>query len=106
MCFWEIPSKLGSFLVSAIVRGNSMTGVRIFSGDVVIFARGYLDENGLYVVSLRNEVLVKRMGFDRIHNRVSSISKNRNYKPIVVGANDEGVTILGKVVVWIHCHPY
>ena len=93
-------------LIAAIVKGDSMTGVQIFSGDVVIFARGYLDENGLYVVSLRGEVLVKRMEFDRIHNQVAIISENKNYRPITVDANDEGVQILGKVVGWVHCHPY
>ncbi len=93
-------------LIAAIVKGDSMTGVQIFSGDVVIFARGYLDENGLYVVSLRGEVLVKRMEFDRIHNQVAIISENKNYRPIMVEANDEGVQILGKVVGWVHCHPY
>ena len=93
-------------LIAAIVKGDSMTGVQIFSGDVVIFARGYLDENGLYVVSLRGEVLVKRMEFDRIHNQVDIISENKNYKPITVEASDEGVMILGKVVGWVHCHPY
>ena len=93
-------------LIAAIVKGDSMTGVQIFSGDVVIFARGYLDENGLYVVSLRGEILVKRMEFDRIHNQVAIISENKNYRPITVDANDEGVQILGKVVGWVHCYPY
>lgn len=91
-------------LIAAMVKGDSMTGVQIFSGDVVIFAREYLDENGLYVVSLRGEVLVKRMEFDRIHNQVVIISENKNYRAITVDANDEGVQILGKVVGWIHCH--
>ncbi|MGB4406757.1 MAG: LexA family transcriptional regulator [Sphaerochaeta sp.] len=91
-------------LIAAIVKGDSMTGVQIFSGDVVIFAREYLDDNGLYVVSLRGEVLVKRMEFDRIHNQVAIISENITYKVITVEVNDEGFQILGKVVGWIHCH--
>lgn len=91
-------------LIAAIVKGDSMTGVQIFSGDVVIFAREYLDENGLYVVSLRGEVLVKRIEFERIHSQVVVISENKNYRAITVDANDEGVQILGKVVGWIHCH--
>ena len=50
--------------IAAIVKGDSMTGVQIISGDVEIFAKGHLDENGLYVVSLRGEVLIKRMEFE------------------------------------------
>ncbi len=91
-------------LIAAVAKGDSMTGVQIFSGDVVIFAREYLDENGLYVVSLRGEVLVKRMEFNRIHDQVVIISENKNYRAITVDANDEGVQILGKVIGWIHCH--
>jgi SOS-response transcriptional repressor LexA len=72
----------------------------------VVFARGCLSDNGLYVVSLRGEVLVKRLEFDQVHNRMSIISENPNYRPIVVDADDEGASILGKVVGWIHCHPY
>ncbi len=66
-----------------------MTGVQIFPGDVVVFARGCLSDNGLYVVSLRGEVLVKRLEFDQVHNRMSIISENPNYRPIVVDADDE-----------------
>lgn len=95
-----------SKLIAAVVKGDSMTGVQIFSGDVVVFARGYLDENGLYVVSLRGEILVKRLEFDRIHQQVVIISENKNYRPITVDAHDEGISILGKVVGWVHCHPY
>lgn len=95
-----------SRLIAAVVKGDSMTGVQIFSGDVVVFARGYLDENGLYVVSLRGEILVKRLEFDRIHEQVVIISENKNYRPITVDAHDEGISILGKVVGWVHCHPY
>lgn len=93
-------------LIAAVVKGDSMTGVQIFSGDVVVFARGYLDENGLYVVSLRGEVLVKRLEFDRIHEQIAIISENKNYRPITVDAHDDGINILGKVVGWVHCHPY
>ncbi|MGE4284943.1 MAG: XRE family transcriptional regulator [Clostridia bacterium] len=95
-----------SRLIAAVVKGDSMTGVQIFSGDVVVFARGYLDENGLYVVSLRGEVLVKRLEFDRIHEQLAIISENKNYRPITVDAHDDGINILGKVVGWVHCHPY
>jgi phage repressor protein C with HTH and peptisase S24 domain len=93
-------------LIAAMVKGDSMTGVQIFDGDIVIFAQGHVSENGIYVVSLRGDVLVKRIEFNPIRNQVSIISENKNYSPIITVADDENFKILGKVVGWIHVHPY
>jgi phage repressor protein C with HTH and peptisase S24 domain len=95
-----------SCLVAAQVKGDSMTGVQIFEGDIVIFARNVVSENGIYVVSLRGDVLVKRLEFNPLTNQVSIISENKNYSPITTTADDENLKILGKVVGWIHVHPY
>lgn len=93
-------------LIAAQVKGDSMTGVQIFEGDLVVFAMGVVMENGLYVVSMRNDVLVKRLEFNPITNEVRIISENPRYAPIVTQANDDNLRILGKVVGWIHVHPY
>lgn len=93
-------------LIAAQVKGDSMTGVQIFEGDLVIFAMGVVMENGLYVVSLRNDVLVKRLEFNPITNEVRIISENPRYSPITTTASDDNLRILGKVVGWIHVHPY
>lgn len=93
-------------LIAAQVKGDSMTGVQIFEGDLVIFAMGIVMENGLYVVSLRNDVLVKRLEFNPITNEVRIISENPRYSPITTTASDDNLRILGKVVGWIHVHPY
>lgn len=68
-------------LIAAQVKGDSMTGVQIFEGDLVIFAMGVVMENGLYVVSLRNDVLVKRLEFNPITNEVRIISEIRGILP-------------------------
>lgn len=94
-------------LVAAEVKGDSMTGVQIFSGDVVIFARGMIEENGIYVVALDGNVLVKRLEFNPVERTVRIISENKNYAPMVIATeNNDRFTILGKVVGWIHNHPY
>jgi len=93
-------------LIAAQVKGDSMTGVQIFEGDLVVFAMGVVMENGLYVVSMRNDVLVKRLEFNPITNEVRIISENPRYAPIVTQATDDNLRILGKVVGWIHVHPY
>lgn len=93
-------------LVAAIVKGDSMTGVQIFSGDVIIFARGYIDENGIYVISLHGEVKVKRLEFRTGEQMIFIHSENTRYSTEEIPMTNENLVILGKVVGWVHCHPY
>ena len=95
-----------SALIAAIVKGDSMTGVQIFSGDVVVFARGYIDENGIYVISLYGELKVKRLEFRTGERKIFIHSENSRYSTEEVPIDNENLVILGKVVGWIHCHPY
>lgn len=96
------PSTVGA----AEVKGDSMIGVQIFGGDLVIFAQGVVEENGLYVVALDESVLVKRLEFNPIDKTISIISENKNYKPLEVPSSNENFMIQGKVLGWIHVHPY
>ena len=93
-------------LVAAIVKGDSMTGVQIFSGDVIIFAREYIDENGIYVISLHGEVKVKRLEFRTGEQMIFIHSENTRYSTEEIPMTNENLVILGKVVGWVHCHPY
>ena len=94
-----------SNLLCAEVRGDSMIEANIYSGDLVIFSRGLVKGEGIYVLSLCNEVLVKRLAFDALSNTLTIISANRNYPPKTVEADNDNVRILGKVVGWIHAEP-
>ena len=71
-------------------------------GDSMIFARGRIEGDGIYVLALAGEVLVKRLQFDALSNELEIISMNRNYKPRTVSADADGLRILGKVVGWFH----
>lgn len=93
-------------LVAAMVKGDSMTGVQIFSGDVIIFAREYIDENGIYVISLHGEVKVKRLEFRTGEQMIFIHSENTRYSTEEIPMTNENLVILGKVVGWVHCHPY
>ena len=93
-------------LCAAEVRGDSMTGVMLFDGDIVIFVREIIEGNGIYVLTLRGEVYVKRLSFNPIDETVSIISENAKYKEIEVKKEDESLMILGKVIGWYHHHPY
>ena len=82
-------------LFALTVRGESMTGVGILPGDLVIVRRQPSAENGDIVVALvENDATVKTF---RPHGRrVELRSENPVFQPIVLDA--EAVTILGKVV--------
>lgn len=87
-------------LVCAEVKGDSMIDANIFPNDYVIFSRGLINQEGIYVISLMGEVMVKRLAFDTIENKVTIISENKNYPSKTTSA--ENVRILGKVLGWIH----
>jgi SOS-response transcriptional repressor LexA len=93
-------------LIAASVKGDSMTGVQIFEGDLVIFARGHISENGIYVISLFGEVKVKRLEFRAAEQKIYIHSENSRYSTESVTMENENLIILGKVVGWVHCHPY
>lgn len=93
-------------LAAAVVKGDSMQGIHIFSGDVVVFAQGYADENGIYVISLYGEVKVKRLEFRAVEQMIYIHSENQRYSSESIPLNDENLIILGKVIGWVHCHPY
>jgi len=95
-----------SSLIAATVKGDSMTGVQIFDGDLVIFAHEHISENGLYVISLYGEVKVKRLEFRAVDQTIFIHSENQKYSTETVGMENENLIILGKVVGWVHCHPY
>lgn len=94
-----------STLVCAEAKGDSMVGARIYSGDYVVFSRGLINEEGIYVLSLCGDVLVKRLAFDKLENKLSIISENPKYPVKTVDADSPNVRILGKVVGWIHAEP-
>ena len=93
-----------SSLLAIEVVGDSMVDENINDGDIVVFSRGRISGDGLYVVVLGGIVAVKRLEFDGLTNsvRVISANKARGYAPVTI-ANDEGTyRILGKVTGWIH----
>ena len=91
-----------STLVSAEVKGDSMIDANIFPGDYVFFSKGMIKGEGIYVIALAGDIMVKRLSFDALNRRLSIISENKNYPVLTVDADESGVRILGKVVGWIH----
>lgn len=87
-------------LLAAEVRGDSMVDERIYSGDIVIFSRGLIRQEGIYVINYAGDLMVKKLAFDALNNTVDIISGNKNYPTRTVEADN--IAILGKVVGWIH----
>lgn len=87
-------------LLAAEVRGDSMIEEKIFPGDIVIFSRGLIRQEGIYVINYAGDVMVKKLLFDALANTVDIISGNRAYPTRTVEA--ENIAILGQVVGWIH----
>lgn len=87
-------------LLAAEARGDSMIDERIYSGDIVIFSRGLIRQEGIYVINYAGDLMVKKLAFDALNNTVDIISGNSNYPTRTVEADN--IAILGKVVGWIH----
>ena len=89
---------------SAEVRGDSMTGIQLFDGDMVVAVRGYTDGEGIFVLTIDDEVYVKRLQWNPASKKIVVKSENERYEPFEI--EPDRITILGKVIGWLHRHPY
>lgn len=86
-----------------IVKGDSMINARIFNNDIVFFSPEEKTGNGIFVISIGNEVFVKRIEFNPIDQLVRIISENEKYQPITVKAVDsDTLRINGRVIAVLH----
>ena len=91
----DVRSAAAGDLFALTVHGESMTGVGILPGDLVVVRRQPDAENGDIVVALvENEATVKT--FRSNGRRVELRSENPMFPPIALDAED--VAILGKVI--------
>ncbi len=88
------------------VRGDSMTGVNLFDGDLVVFVPGVVRGDGIYVLAVGDELIVKRVEFDLVTKKIRIMSENSRYSDKVESADGQTITVVGKVFGWVHAHPY
>lgn len=88
------------------VRGDSMTGVNLFDGDIVIFIPGEIRGDGIYVLKIGDEMVVKRVEFDNLKGKIHIISENPKYHERVESLDGQLISVVGKVYGWVHAHPY
>ena len=93
------PSRLKAVYVS----GDSMIEEKIYNGDIVIFCPQLVSGDAIYVVSVGNDLLVKRVEFDRINKAITLISANPRYSPrLLTNEELEQVKIEGRVIACMH----
>ncbi|MDR0719199.1 MAG: LexA family transcriptional regulator [Treponema sp.] len=103
-----VPRKLiaphdPATLAAVYVSGDSMTGENINDGDVVIFKKTGPGGSGIYVVSLGDTLLVKRIELSGQKGHVVLLSANPAYPPRTVSGLDyEDFRIEGRVIACFH----
>lgn len=85
------------------VRGDSMTGIGLDDGDIVLFSIDEKTGDGVHVVSVGSSLLVKRIHFEPAARKVRLISENPRYpERTLEGPDLEGFRVEGRVVGWLH----
>jgi phage repressor protein C with HTH and peptisase S24 domain len=106
--FFQVPASLiapyrPDHLQAIRVAGDSMVDEKIDDGDVAIFHPYLTEGNGIYVVSIGNTLVVKRVDFDAPNHAMVLISANPAYEPRrFAGAELEGIRVAGRVVACYH----
>jgi SOS-response transcriptional repressor LexA len=105
---FQVPRSLVSpyrpeRLQAVYVAGDSMVDEKINDGDIVIFHPGLSEGNGIYVVSIGNTLVVKRVDFDTPNQTVILLSANPAYPPRQFsGPALEELRIAGRVLACVH----
>jgi len=88
---------------AVIVKGDSMEGVQICHNDIVLFVPEEREGNGIFVISINNKVLVKRLEFNPAEHCIKVLSENEKYAPIIIAENGaDTLTVNGRVIVVLH----
>lgn len=84
-------------------QGDSMIDEQMIHGDVVIYTDKVNRGEGLYVLEIHKDILVRRVQFNPQECSLSLLSGNRRYRGTqTIPMYHEHVRILGKVVAWFH----
>jgi len=90
-------------LKAVYVSGDSMIDEHINDGDIAIFNTKQKEGNGIYVVSVGNTLLVKRVDFNPAKKTIELISANSAYETRrYSGSELEDIRVEGRVVACYH----
>lgn len=80
-----------------------MTGIGLDDRDLVFFAPDERSGDGIHVISIATQLLVKRVLFDPAGQSVHVISENPAYPVrVLTGPDLETFRIEGRVIGWMH----
>jgi SOS-response transcriptional repressor LexA len=90
-------------LLAVHVTGDSMIEAHICDGDIAIFHPGLTEGSGIFVVSIGNILVVKRVDRDPASRTIVLYSANPAYEPCRFSERElEDIRIAGKVVACYH----
>ena len=83
-------------------KGDSMTGARIYDGDIVLIKSCPIVDNGdiaAVAVDIDGECTLKKIYYDKEHNRLTLMACSPDYPPLIIeGPALNDVRILGRAV--------
>lgn len=81
-------------------KGDSMTGARIFDGDLVfIHSQPEVKDGEIAAVIIGDEATLKRVYYDKKNETLQLVAENSKYPPLIYSGNTlEQIRILGKAV--------
>jgi SOS-response transcriptional repressor LexA len=106
--YFQIPRALiaphrPERLFAVYVAGDSMVEAHICDGDIAIYHPGITEGGGIFVVSIGNSLVVKRVDRDPASQTIVLYSANPAYEPRrFTGPELENVRITGRVVAIYH----
>jgi SOS-response transcriptional repressor LexA len=106
--YFQVPTSLiaphrTDRLQAVYVTGDSMIEAHICDGDIAIFHPGITEGNGIFVVSVGNTLVVKRVDRDPSNQAIILISANPAYEPRrFTGAELDAIRVAGRVVACYH----
>jgi SOS-response transcriptional repressor LexA len=90
-------------LLAVYVAGDSMIEAHICDGDIAIFHPGMTEGNGVFVVSIGNSLVVKRIDRDIASQTLVLYSANPAYPPRRFSGEElDDISIAGRVVACYH----
>jgi SOS-response transcriptional repressor LexA len=106
--FFQIPASFiaphrPERLQAVYVAGDSMIEAHICDGDIAVFHPGQTEGTGIFVVSIGNSLVVKKVDRDIASQTIVLISANPAYPPRRFSGDElTGIGIAGRVVACYH----